>query len=94
MIRLTTSAIDYAALTESVRRPDCGGVVLFLGTVRDLTDGRATVADLRRRLALDHPPLAGLLPRCAVAVDGEFAQDSLPLADGAEVALLPPVSGG
>ena len=44
MIRLTTDAIDYAALTEQVRRPDCGGVVLFLGTVRDLTDGRETVA--------------------------------------------------
>jgi molybdopterin synthase catalytic subunit len=44
MIRLTTDAIDYAALTESVCRPHCGGVVLFLGTVRDLTDGRVTVA--------------------------------------------------
>jgi molybdopterin converting factor subunit 1 len=54
----------------------------------------ATVADLRRRLAVDHPALAGLLPRCAVAVDGEFAEDSLPLPVGAAVALLPPVSGG
>jgi molybdopterin synthase catalytic subunit len=44
MIRLTTDAINYAALTESVCRPECGGVVLFLGTVRDLTDGRVTVA--------------------------------------------------
>ena len=44
MIRLTTNVIDCAALTEQVRRPDCGGVVLFLGTVRDLTDGRVTVA--------------------------------------------------
>ena len=32
------------ALTEQVRRPDCGGVVIFLGTVRDLTDGKITVA--------------------------------------------------
>jgi molybdopterin synthase catalytic subunit len=44
MIRLTTDAIDYHALTEQVRRPDCGGVVLFLGTVRDLTGGRVTAA--------------------------------------------------
>ncbi|HVS39695.1 MAG TPA: molybdenum cofactor biosynthesis protein MoaE [Gemmataceae bacterium] len=44
MIRLTTEAIDFAALTEQVRRPGCGGVVLFIGTVRDLTDGRETVA--------------------------------------------------
>jgi molybdopterin synthase catalytic subunit len=44
MIRLTTDAINYAALTESVCRPDCGGVVLFLGTVRSPTDGRVTEA--------------------------------------------------
>ncbi|HBI46086.1 MAG TPA: molybdopterin converting factor [Planctomycetales bacterium] len=44
MIRLTTDAINYAALTESVCRPDCGGVVLFLGMVRSLTDGRVTAA--------------------------------------------------
>src|SRR5436190_13217673 len=44
MIRLTRDVIDYTALTESVRRPDCGAVVTFLGTVRDLTDGKVTVA--------------------------------------------------
>ena len=44
MIRLTTDAINYAALTESVCRPDCGGVVLFLGNGGDLTDDRVTVA--------------------------------------------------
>jgi molybdopterin synthase catalytic subunit len=44
MIRLTTDPIDYHALTEKVRRPDCGAVVTFLGTVRDLTDDRVTVA--------------------------------------------------
>jgi molybdopterin synthase catalytic subunit len=44
MIRLTRDPIDYLALTEEVRRPHCGGVVLFLGTVRDLTGDRVTVA--------------------------------------------------
>jgi molybdopterin synthase catalytic subunit len=44
MVRLTRAAIDYQALTEEVRRPDCGAVVLFLGTVRDLTGERLTVA--------------------------------------------------
>jgi len=44
MISLTHDLIDYEALTELVRRPGCGGVVLFLGTVRDLTDGRVTTA--------------------------------------------------
>jgi molybdopterin converting factor subunit 1 len=58
-----------------------------------LPDG-ATVGDLRRRLATDHPALAGLLGRSAFAVDDEFADDALTLPTQAEVALLPPVSGG
>jgi molybdopterin synthase catalytic subunit len=44
MIRLTTEPIDYHALTEQVRRPGCGAVVTFLGTVRDLTGERVTTA--------------------------------------------------
>ena len=44
MISLTHEPIDYHALTESVRSADSGAVVLFLGTVRELTDGRRTVA--------------------------------------------------
>lgn len=44
MIRLTTDPIDHAALTEAVRRNDCGAVVTFLGTVREMTGGRVTVA--------------------------------------------------
>jgi molybdopterin synthase catalytic subunit len=44
MIRLQAEPIDYHALTEEVRTPACGGVVLFLGTVRELTEGRKTVA--------------------------------------------------
>ncbi|HEX5272077.1 MAG TPA: molybdenum cofactor biosynthesis protein MoaE [Gemmataceae bacterium] len=44
MILLTPDPIDHAALTEAVRRADCGAVVTFLGTVRDLTDGKVTVA--------------------------------------------------
>ena len=44
MIRLTRDPIDHHALTEQVRRGDCGAVVTFLGTVRDLTGDRVTVA--------------------------------------------------
>ena len=44
MIRLTSDPIDYAELTESVRSTASGAVVLFLGTVRELTDGHRTVA--------------------------------------------------
>jgi molybdopterin synthase catalytic subunit len=52
------------------------------------------VADLRVRLDAEHPKLAPLWPRLAIAVDGRIAAPDSPLADGAEVALLPPVSGG
>lgn len=37
MTALTRDPIDFAALTEGVRSPHAGAVVLFLGTVRDLT---------------------------------------------------------
>jgi molybdopterin converting factor subunit 1 len=54
----------------------------------------AVVADLRRRLAEQFPSLAALLQRSALAVNEEFANDDQPLTSDAEVALLPPVSGG
>lgn len=44
MIQLTQSPIDFAALTESVRSNQAGAVVLFLGTVREMTGERRTVA--------------------------------------------------
>jgi molybdopterin synthase catalytic subunit len=44
MIELTHEPIDHARLTERARRPGAGAVVTFLGTVRDLTDGRVTTA--------------------------------------------------
>lgn len=55
---------------------------------------QSSVADLRRELATRFPEIRPLLPRLAVAVDGEIANDTRTLSDGAEVALLPPVSGG
>jgi molybdopterin converting factor subunit 1 len=54
----------------------------------------ATVGDLRRRLAELVPALAPLLSRSVFAVDNECAEDEALLSPGAEVALLPPVSGG
>ncbi|MBI1311901.1 molybdenum cofactor biosynthesis protein MoaE [bacterium] len=44
MILLTHDSIDYGQLTESVRSNAAGAVVLFLGTVREMTAGRQTVA--------------------------------------------------
>jgi len=44
MIRLTCEPIDYHALTEAVRSNQSGAVVLFLGTVREMTQGKKTMA--------------------------------------------------
>jgi molybdopterin synthase catalytic subunit len=43
-IALTKEPIDHAALTESVRSHQAGAVVLFLGTVREMSGDRRTVA--------------------------------------------------
>lgn len=44
MIQLTDKPIDFTAITEQVRHPSAGGVVTFLGTVRDITGEERTVA--------------------------------------------------
>lgn len=54
----------------------------------------ATVADLKRSLALAYPDLAPLIPNLMIAVDAEYAGDSQEIRPGAEVAAIPPVSGG
>jgi len=54
----------------------------------------STVGDLRRQLAIECPALRGLLERAALAVNDEFVEESLTLLATADVAVLPPVSGG
>jgi MoaE-MoaD fusion protein len=65
------------------------------GTSREtLERSPGTVGDLRRALATAHPRLAAVLERSRIAVDEEFAEDAVPLREGAEVAVVPPVAGG
>jgi molybdopterin synthase catalytic subunit len=64
MIRLTREPIDYAKLTELVRRPDCGAVVVFLGTVRDLTGDQRTVA-------LDYEAYAGMAEKIMAEIEAD-----------------------
>jgi molybdopterin synthase catalytic subunit len=64
MIQLTRERIDHSALTESVRRPGCGGVVTFLGTVRDLTDGKVTTA-------LDYEAYPGMAEKKLAEIEAE-----------------------
>lgn len=55
---------------------------------------RATVADLKAALVAEFPVLATLLRHSMIAVGHDYASDAFVLADGNEVAVIPPVSGG
>lgn len=54
----------------------------------------ATLGELRAALATEYPGLGGILPRCAVLVDGERRDDEATLADAETVDVLPPFAGG
>ena len=58
-----------------------------------LPDG-ARLGDLAALLAREHEAFASLAPRLRAAVNQEVAEADAPLADGDEVAFLPPVAGG
>jgi molybdopterin synthase catalytic subunit len=59
----------------------------------ELREG-ATAADARDAACAAHPALRAIAERLRLAVDQEFAPEDRPLRDGAEVAFIPPVSGG
>jgi molybdopterin synthase catalytic subunit len=67
MTSLTPAPIDFAALTRSVLRPRCGGVALFLGTVRDLTGDQVTTA-------LDYEAYPAMAEKALAAVEAEVRQ--------------------
>jgi molybdopterin synthase catalytic subunit len=54
----------------------------------------ATIRDARAAIAARHPSLAALLPGVQVALNRAVAAETVALADGDELALLPPVAGG
>src|SRR5437870_12307796 len=67
MIHLTADPIDYNALTDQVRRNDCGAVVTFLGTVREMTAGKITVA-------LDYEAYPGMAEKKMAEIERETRQ--------------------
>jgi molybdopterin synthase catalytic subunit len=46
LVRVSPDPIDPAAISRFVAAADCGAVVMFLGTVRDSSPGRAGVTHL------------------------------------------------
>jgi len=74
----------FAILRERLRR-DKETVALPAG---------ATVGEAMAAIGTLHPDIAALLPQVQVAVNRSMAPAGHPLADGDELALLPPVAGG
>ena len=77
--------------------------VLFFGRVHELTGqreeteelpGGTTLGDLFERYTKRFPPLAGLRSSLVASRNLEFAAWDTKLAEGDEIAFLPPVSGG
>jgi molybdopterin synthase sulfur carrier subunit len=77
--------------------------VLFFGRVRELAGHReeaedlpegATIADLFDRYNRRFPALAGFRSSLVASRNQEFAAWDTKLAEGDEIAFLPPVSGG
>ena len=76
--------------------------ILFYGRLAQAVDRQieidtphgCTVADLRRRLAADHPAAADALKRSRACIGSAFVSDDHSLAAEDKVEFLPPVSGG
>jgi MoaE-MoaD fusion protein len=81
---MTVSLRFFASLREAVGQKEMR---------LDIADG-ATIDDLKARLSLDFPKLEAMLPRVVCAIDDEYVAADERLRDGAQVALIPPVSGG
>jgi len=59
----------------------------------ELEDG-ATIEDLKMRLSADYPAVQPVLDRVVFAINDEYVAFNERLSAGAEVAAIPPVSGG
>lgn len=59
----------------------------------ELADG-ANVGELRLQMAATMPELADLLGHVLFAIDSEYADDPTKIPAGADIACIPPVSGG
>jgi molybdopterin synthase sulfur carrier subunit len=62
--------------------------------MRVLPGDRATVDDVWRSLVREFPAAGAYERSMSCAVNADYSRLSAPVADGDEVAFLPPVSGG
>lgn len=80
---MTVTVLSFASLSD------------LLGASQTLElSGPSTVAELLDQLESSHPELKRYQRRYRVAVNQEFVELDAAIPEGAEVALIPPVSGG
>lgn len=77
--------------------------IAFFAAARDITgcdfldlsvDDAATVATVKQDLSDRYPELTELMNRSTWSVDHEYVGNEKELYDGAEIGMIPPVSGG
>jgi len=64
MVQLTAKPIDIGQVYTAVARPDCGAIIVFAGTVREVTDGRRTST-------LEYEAYAGMAERQMADIEAE-----------------------
>jgi len=77
--------------------------ILFFATLRDRAGTKSldieipegtTVQGLKDQIARDYPNLNQSMEAVLISINREYAFDEAVVADGSEVAMFPPVSGG
>ncbi len=77
--------------------------ILFFANLRDRAGTKSldieipegiTVQGLKEQIARDYPNLKQSMEAVLISIDREYAFDEAIVADGSEVAMFPPVSGG
>jgi len=77
--------------------------ILFFATLRDRAGTKSldieipegtTVQGLKDQIARDYPNLKQSMEAVLISINREYAFDEGIVADGSEVAMFPPVSGG
>ena len=101
VLRLVTTESTSAAAAD--RSATARRTVLLFAAAREAVGAdcleltlpdQATARTALSAIAAAAPQLSGLLPACRLAVDRQFVGDDFLLPADAELALIPPVSGG
>ena len=99
MAQVNSSIPDCEIDAEVVLRV----TVLFFASIADVVGERsrtvwlaspATITEVVGALTRDVPELVPRVPHVSFAINGQFVSLDSPIADGDEVAFIPPVSGG